>query len=38
MYEVVDNYLAQEDFLNIKRLIADSSDFPWYYSPEINKH
>ena len=38
MHEVIDNFLNRNDFLKIKELIADSSDFPWYYSPEINKH
>ena len=38
MYEVIDNFLNRNDFLKIKELIADSSDFPWYYSPEINKY
>jgi hypothetical protein len=30
-YEILDNFLPQEDFLNIKNLL-DSPGFPWYFN------
>ena len=30
MTKIIDNYLNQKDFLNIKNTL-ESSDFPWYY-------
>lgn len=38
MYKVIDNFLPKEDFIKIKNVIGESPDFPWYYSPDINKY
>ena len=35
MTKIIDNYLNQKDFLNIKNTL-ESSDFPWYYQKNIN--
>jgi hypothetical protein len=33
-YEVIDNYLPQEDFERIRNVMM-SRDFPWYYNPNV---
>jgi hypothetical protein len=33
-YEVIDNYLPQEEFEKIRDIIM-GTDFPWYYNPEV---
>ena len=34
MYEVVDNFLPQEEFNSIKNILM-GNDFPWYYIPSV---
>lgn len=34
-FEVVDNFLNQQDFLKIKKLLL-SDDFPWYFIPYVS--
>jgi hypothetical protein len=33
-YEVIDNYLPQEEFKKIRDVMM-SADFPWYYNPTV---
>ena len=33
-YEVIDNYLPQEQFENIRDIMM-GSNFPWYYNPNV---
>ena len=33
-YEVIDNYLPQEEFEKIRDIMM-GTDFPWYYNPKI---
>jgi len=33
-YEVIDNYLPQEEFEKIRNVMM-SADFPWYYNPAV---
>ena len=34
-YEVIDNYLPQEEFEAIKNIIMNNADFPWFYRPNV---
>ena len=34
-YEVIDNYLPQEEFEVIKNIIMNNQDFPWFYRPTV---
>lgn len=36
-YEVIDNYLPQEEFEKIKSVMI-SKDFPWFYSSTVTYH
>jgi len=36
MYEVIDNFLSEEDLIKIEEVILRSVDFPWYYQPSIS--
>jgi len=36
-YNIIDNFLSNEDFVNLKNFVT-SSDMPWYYNEKINSH
>jgi hypothetical protein len=35
-YKIIDNFLDQENFLNIKQAIVTSGNFPWYITENIS--
>jgi hypothetical protein len=36
-YEVIDNFLSEDDYLKIKYEMIDSKNFPWFYYPDVTE-